>query len=208
VPDSATRAPTRSSELLKMPSPVKLDRRALIHNIVQGGLALSLMPGFAEAAWNAIAAEGAAAPPCILSAAQTRMIAIIADAILPRSDTPGATDVGVLPWIDLVVAEYFSDVRRAAFQADLTAIDDFALSTSGAPFTELQGEAQLAVIAGLDAACGAKDLSFAQRGYGELKELVIYGYFTSKPVQQDILQVVVVPGRFDGNVLIAPSSAT
>jgi len=47
----------------------------------------------------------------------------------------------------------------------------------------------------------------AQRGYAQLKELVVYGYFTSKRVQQDILKVVIVPGQFDANVLIPPASA-
>ena len=39
----------------------------------------------------------------------------------------------------------------------------------------------------------------------KLKELVIVGYFTSKPVQTDILKVVVVPGRYDPNVPMAPT---
>ena len=43
-------------------------------------------------------------------------------------------------------------------------------------------------------------------GYAKLKELVIVGYFTSKPVQTDILKVVVVPGRYDPNVPMAPPS--
>ena len=36
---------------------------------------------------------------------------------------------------------------------------------------------------------------------------IIYGYFTSKPVQQDLLKVVIVPGRFDADVRI-PGSPT
>jgi len=186
-----------------MSSTTKIDRRALLHAMVQGGLALSLLPGGAEAAWSAVAAQ-VQAPPQVFGTAEISMIAIIADAILPRSDTPGAADVGVPAWIDAVFAGYFSDTQRAKFLADLTAIDDFALSTSGAPLAALKGGPLFAVIADLDAACGAKDPTPAQRGYAQLKELVIVGYFTSKPVQMDILKVVVVPGRFDPNVPIAP----
>jgi gluconate 2-dehydrogenase gamma chain len=190
-----------------MPGSIKVDRRNLISNLVRGGLALSLMPGFAEAAWSAVAA-GADLPPRVLGAAQTGVIGIIADAILPRSDTPSASDVGVPAWIDMVAAGYFSDTQRARFMADLAAIDDFALLTSGARLSLLKGSALELAIAKLDAAGGTKDLKPAQRGYMQLKELVIVGYFTSKPVQQDILKVVVVPGRYDPNVPFAPPGAT
>ncbi len=71
------------------------------------------MPGFAESAWSAVgAAAGSNPPPRALSTADAGMIAVIADAILPRSDTPSATDVGVPAWIDVVVGGYFSDTRR------------------------------------------------------------------------------------------------
>jgi gluconate 2-dehydrogenase gamma chain len=185
-------------------APEKIDRRSLIHRLVQGGLALTLMPGFAETAWSAL--EERRAPPPALGA-QAGLVATIADQILPRSDTPSATDVGVVPWIDLIIAEYLSDAQRAAFLADLAAIDEFARSTAGAPLSALQAGALAGVMANLDAACGSKNLSPAQRGYVQLKELVIVGYFTSKPVQQDILKVVIVPGQFDGNVPIAPPSS-
>jgi len=188
-----------------MPNTTKIDRRTLIHNLAQGGLFLSLVPGFAESAWSAVA-EGTQKPPPDLGTARAGAIGATADVILPRSDTPSATDVGVPAWINVVVAEYFSDAQRSSFLADLDAIDNFALITSGARVSALTGSALAAVIASLDAAVVAKDPTPAQRGYAHLKELIIVGYFTSKPVQTDILKVVVVPGRYDPNVPMAPSA--
>ncbi len=184
-------------------APEKIDRRTLFKGLVQGGLALTLVPGFAETAWSALA-EGRAPPPA--PGVQTGLIGTIADQILPRGDTPSATDVGVVPWIDLVIADYLSEAQRAIFLADLAAIDDFARSTAGARISALQAGGLAGVMASLDAACGSKNLEPAQRGYVQLKELVIVGYFTSKAVQQDILKVVIVPGRFDGNAPLAPPS--
>jgi gluconate 2-dehydrogenase gamma chain len=183
-----------------------MDRRAAIHSLLQGGLALCLVPGFAEQAWSAVAA-GHRPTSRALDTDQVQMIALLADAILPRSDTPGALDVGVPAWIDLVLADYFSDTHRLAFLADLNAIDQAAVARSGAHLATLKGAGLLAIIAPLDAATGSTDLTGAQRGYVRLKELVIHGYFTSKPVQQDLLKVVIVPGRFDADVPVAPASA-
>jgi hypothetical protein len=190
-----------------MPSSTQIDRRALIKTLARGGLALSLTAGAAEAVWSAIAAEGAREPR-VLEATQSGMIARIADTILPRTDTPSATDVGVLPWIDLVLAEYFSDAQRSVFLADLAAIDDFALTAAGAPVVRLEDLRLARVIATLDAASGSLDLTPPQRGYVHLKELIIHGYFTSKPVQQDILKFVIMPGRYDADVPLAPPSPT
>jgi hypothetical protein len=83
-----------------------------------------------------------------------------------------------------------------------------ALSTSGASFIGLKHHDLMKVMDSLDAACGSKDLTPAQRGYVQLKELIVYGYFTSKPVQQDLLKVVIVPGRFDADVRITPAGTT
>jgi gluconate 2-dehydrogenase gamma chain len=189
-----------------MPGTTKIDRRAAIHSLLRGGLALSLVPGFAEQAWSVVAAGHRSAARA-LDANQAQMVARIADTILPRTDTPGAIDVGVPAWINLVLTDYFSDAHRVAFLTDLNAIDQSAVARSGAHLATLTGAGLLAVIAPLDAATGSTDLTGAQRGYVRLKELVIHGYFTSKPVQQDLLKVVIVPGRFDADVPVAPAGA-
>jgi Gluconate 2-dehydrogenase subunit 3 len=182
-----------------------LDRRTVIQNLIGGGLVLGLVPGVAETAWSALSADAGA--PRVLTAAQSSAIAITADALLPRSDTPSATDVGIVRWIDLIVADCMSENERANFLAGLTAMNDFAQATYGTRLQSLSGGPLEALMASLDASLGAADLTPAQRGYKRLKELVVHGYFTSKPVQRDILKVVIVPGRFDANVLI-PRNAT
>jgi gluconate 2-dehydrogenase gamma chain len=197
-----------------MPGTKTIDRRAAVRALLQGGLALNLTPGFAAAAWSAVAAAGEASAPRARAGAHAHahahahaeMIARIAETILPRSDTPGATDVGVSSWINLVVAEYFSDAQRAAFLAGLSAIDQLALAQFGARMAALKADDLTGVVATLDAACGSTHLTAAQRGYVQLKELVIVGYFTSQPVQHDLLKIVILPGRFDGDVPIAPAS--
>jgi Gluconate 2-dehydrogenase subunit 3 len=197
---------------MPMANTMKIERRAAIQTLLQGGLVLGLLPGFAESAWSAVAAAASAGAggdepsPHALDSGQGRMIARIADTILPSSDTPGASDVGVPAWIDLILARYFSDTRRAAFLSGLDAIDKLAQAHSGAPLAALSGADLAKLIGTLDAACGSKDLTPAQRGYVQLKELVMFGYFTSKSVQQNLLKVVIVPGRFDADVHITPAS--
>ncbi len=175
---------------------------------MQGGVVAALLPDAASAAWRVVAATASGTPPRVLTAPQADLTALIADVILPRTDTPSATDVGVVNWIDAVVADYLSPARRRDFLEGLAAIDDLAVAATGRPMASLPSGAVAGVITGLDAVCGVKNLGSAERGYALLKELVIFGYFTSETVQRDILKVTIVPGRFDPSVPIATTVAT
>jgi hypothetical protein len=48
------------------------------------------------------------------------------------------------------------------------------------------------------------DKSGAGLAFGRLKGLTVYGYFTSKPVQQDILKTQMFFNGYDGNVPFTP----
>ena len=74
--------------------------------------ALAVIPRSAEAAWARVLAGYQT--PNGLTAAQRALVAGIADTILPRSDTPSASDVGVVDWVNLIVAEYYADDVKAA----------------------------------------------------------------------------------------------
>jgi gluconate 2-dehydrogenase gamma chain len=190
-----------------MPPPPTIGRRSLMQGLLKGGLVLALAPHAAVAGWRTVAEIAPGAPPRALAATHANTVAIIADAILPRTDTPSATDVGVVAWIDTVAADYLSDSQRTQFLDGIAAIDAHALSLAGARIAALPAGVVAGVITDLDAACGRKHLSAAERGYTQLKELVIHGYFTSEQVQKDILRVPIIPGRFDPSVPVAPADA-
>lgn len=131
-----------------------------------------------------------------LSDAHLALVRAIADTIIPRTDTPSATDVGVHGFVDVIVSEQYTDVDRTAFLAGLDAIDARAKSDAGADFTALAPAARATTI---DAIEGAADRDAEPaRTYWRLKRLIVHGYFTSEPVMKDVLKVQVMPGKFDG----------
>ena len=151
-----------------------MERRDLLRALGSAA-ALTILPGEALAAWTRVTSGS----PLIggLSAAQLERIGMIADAILPRTDTPSATDVGVPAFVDVIVTENYSDDERALFVANLDAIDPTGLETIESQTDRSQQPA---------------------RTYWRLKGLVVHGYFTSERVMKDVLKVQVQPGRFDG----------
>jgi hypothetical protein len=156
--------------------------------------ALSLLPRNAHAVWELVAARPAATA---LTPAQLALVNAVGDTILPRTDTPGASDVGVAAWVDVLVAEYYSDEDKATFLAGLDAIDAAAKAAAGSALTDLSVDARDTVITSIEASTDRR--SEPARTYWRLKGLVIHGYFTSERVQKDVLKTNIMPGRFVGD---------
>ena len=168
-----------------------MKRRDALHAI-GAATAFSLMSLDARAVWARVAVTGG--PSGALSGAQFALVTAMAETIIPRTDSPGATDVRVSDWVDLVVAEYYTDAERTSFLAGLDAIDARATVVGGVPFAQLPAAQRDEVMSALERSDPARD----GRTYSRLKGLVIHGYFTSERVQKDVLKVQVMPGRFDG----------
>ena len=156
--------------------------------------ALSFLPRNAEAAWSRVLAGYRAADG--LTPAQRALVTGIADTIIPRTDMPSASDVGVIDWVDLLVAEYYSETDWTPFLAGLDAIDAQTRSARGRAFSELSADAQREIVGSLDAPVDRRTVE--ARAYARLKSLVVHGYFTSERVQRDVLHTQMFFDRFQG----------
>src|SRR5215472_1303432 len=58
-----------------------------------------------------------------LSSDQNEIVTAIAEMIIPRTETPGASDADVPAFIDLIVTEWYNDEQRAHFRDGLADID-------------------------------------------------------------------------------------
>ena len=82
----------------------------------------------------------AAAEPAFLAAAELAFLTAIADAIIPRTDTPGASDAGVPAAIDRRLAASAPLAER--FRVGMGAIDHDAQARFGKGFAELTAPQQ------------------------------------------------------------------
>ena len=179
-----------------------MKRRDLLR-AVGAAAALSIVPRNAEAIWVRLrdghrTVDG-------LSPAQLALVTAMADTIIPRTDTPGASDVGVPAWVNVVVAEYYTEAERTPFLSGLDAIDALSTRVAGAPFAGLSAGARDPVMAALDHP--ADKQAPEARAYSRLKGLVLHGYFTSERVQKDVLKTKIMPGRFDADAPMPVSTA-
>ena len=172
-----------------------MERRDLLRAL-GAAAAFTIMPRTAQAAWETVAAAPHALPRAITDD-RSALVVSLGDAIIPRTDTPGASDVNVAAFIDVIVAEYYGDEERAAFLNGLDAITVRIKAGGADAFDMMTPDTQKALLDSLDKPADRQAPD--ARAWSRLKGLVVHGYFTSERVQKDVLKTVIMPGRFDGN---------
>lgn len=169
-----------------------MKRRELLRALASAA-ALAAVPDKNLAAWSRVA-SGIPLQNA-LSPAHLALVRAIADTIIPRTDTPGATDVDVHKFVDVIVNEHLTEAERVAALAGLDAIDARARTESSVTFTELSADKRSAMIDSFEKGDRGAEPS---KTYWRLKGLVVHGYFTSERVMKDVLKVTVMPGKFEG----------
>jgi hypothetical protein len=128
-----------------------------------------------------------------LTPAQAALVSAIADRIIPRTDTPGAADVGVPAFIDLLYGEFMTEGERQLLARGLADVEAAAVSAHGASFPTLAAERQDVVLRGIARAEEGRDQGF----FGLIRSATVMGYFTSEQVGRSVLHYDPVPGRYD-----------
>ena len=144
--------------------------------------------------------------PVFLSADQGTLVSQVAEIIIPKTDTPGAKDVGVPGFIDQILKECYKKEDQDKFLNELKAFDDEAKKEYGDPFIELDAEKQAAFVKKVHDAAVKTDESGtpATRAFIlTLKELTMLGYFTSEPGATQVLQYNPVPGAYKGCIPVS-----
>ncbi len=160
---------------------------ALSPSILAGALRAQAMPA------------GAAASPRYLDARQFPTVAAAAERILPRTDTPGALDVGVPAYIDLMYGEYLTGDERFLFATGLKGIESLSRARHGQTFAALTPAQQDEVLKAIaDTPAGWERTFFVL-----LKELTVTGYFTAETVGKTVLHYDPVPGRYEACIPIS-----
>jgi gluconate 2-dehydrogenase gamma chain len=165
--------------------------------------------------------------PSVLTKEEIAVVSPIADIILPRTDTPGALDVGVPAFIDTILKEVYSQEDRDHYVQGLHAFDAGAQETHGRPFASLEPGLQKTLVQRSHAAAIADERAANARKWNEFvqevrnastleqrteppaaaprrsfimttKELALLRFFTSQPGATQVLQYVAIPGAYHG----------
>lgn len=185
---------------------MSLTRRSALQVLGAAAIPTLARAAGAPADWGAFAHERAASsPPSLFRVDERATVSAIADAILPRTDTPGALDVGVPAFIEFITAEWMTDEERTSFRAGIADLDAHALAAHGRAWPALDAvaadtELDWAEADASDSPSGTSgtERTAGQRTYRRLKSYVLHGYFTSERVQREVFHTNITPGRYFG----------
>lgn len=140
--------------------------------------------------------------PLFLTGDQPSIVSIVSEIIIPRTETPGAKDVGVPEFIDQMLKEVYSEEDQQFFLDGLAAFNEEAIKEHGDEFVDLNDEDQEALVKKLhNAAVEAENTTdpAPKRPFILImKELTMLGFFTSEPGATQVLQYEAVPGAYKG----------
>lgn len=184
-----------------------MDRRSLMQWMVAtGGLAAlnRLSPrdlaelGTAAHARLATASRTAGT----LTADELRTVTAAAECIIPRTETPGATDARVADFVDVMMGDWYPEADATRFRAGLTTLDAASRTSFGAPFAAASGEQQVQLVQRFDDEVAAlrrtTGAAANQHWFAMLKYLTVWGFCTSEVGMREVLKTFPRPMRYDG----------
>ena len=176
-----------------------------------GGAAVLADPLFAASrSLRARLTNGAALK--VLDPHQNETVVSIAEMIIPATDTPGATAAKVNEFVDLALSDWMDVDGRKRFLDGLAEVDDRSRKRFTKDFTTSSAEQRTELLQLLDAeVAGLRDADKqgnhreptpSQGFFQMMKRLTLLGYFTSEVGQTEELHNPIIPGRYDGCVLL------
>lgn len=157
-------------------------------------------------------AEVAAAQvaPSLLTPPRARVLAAMAEVIIPATDTPGASEAGVTEFVAALVDGWLDDDDRDRFLAGLDTVDPACRERFGSPFAECAPGDRAAFVRGLDDELTAlrEDPAADETAhfFHDVKRFTITGWFTSD-VGLDALGYRTTFRTFEGCAPLTPQEA-
>jgi len=188
-----------------------MNRREAIRLLATGAV-LPLAPGSVLAMLReARGVVGPASGLRTLNAHQEATVKAMADMILPRTDTPGANDVGACEFIDLILTEWYDETERSRFLAGLADTDARSQMLFAKDFVECTAAQQAEILTALGEKMTAEteversprprrgdwSSKSGENPYSMLRRLTLTAYYTSEAGATQALHYEVIPDHFD-----------
>jgi len=188
-----------------------MNRREAVRLLATGAV-LPLAPGTVMAMLrDARMMVGTQPTPRTLNPHQDATVKAMAEMIMPRTDTPGATDVGASEFIDLMLTEWYDESDRVRFLNGLADVDRRSQSLFGKDFVDCQAIPQAEILTALGEKMAEEGELAPDRGrplraspprtdesfYSMLRRLTLIAYYTSEAGATAELQFEVIPDHYD-----------
>jgi len=140
----------------------------------------------------------------VLNDEQDDLIKAIADTILPRTESPSASDVKVDIFMDLLLQDVFEDEVKQKFLQGLSQFDVDCQSVTGHRFVDLIESDKYTYLEKVDKEIMEQEYDDLVPFYYTFKHLTITIYFTTEQGVKQNLNYNPIPGSYIGEVDLGP----
>lgn len=122
----------------------------------------------------------------------------IGEVILPATTgSPGAKAAGIGEFMKTIVTDCYSEEEQQVFLRGLQEIRRLSDERYNRPFLQLDAAEKQELLTGLHQEALARSQGELPHYFSMIKQLTIWGYFTSEPGATTALRYNPVPGRYD-----------
>lgn len=136
---------------------------------------------------------------------QSAILLDVAEILIPRTDTPGASDSNTVLYIDQLMTTWAGADTKASLLSFIEQLDALARGREQTPYLALSQMQKLDLLTEIDRTSfgDPEDADFAAN-YRRLKRLVFHVHYTSEAANSDF---VLIPGQYQGDISQAEYAA-
>lgn len=127
----------------------------------------------------------------------------VSETIIPATKTPGAKIAKVGQFITTFVNDTYSESDQKIFHEGIGKLDEASKKANGKSFIDATPEQRTTLLTSLDKEAityqKSKKKEDPTHYFTLMKQLTIFGYFTSKEGATQNLRYIAVPGKYDGD---------
>lgn len=148
---------------------------------------------FASAFISGCTREATTSELLFFDANQFNLLTQISDTVLPRTDSPSASDVNVPETVDSMLGLVFDDEFKNIFRNQWSALENFL---SDQKFGQLNQTERVQLLSDLELSQN-DEVANAKLAFRELKQQVIAYYLNTEEVGTEFLNYLPIPGQYE-----------
>jgi gluconate 2-dehydrogenase gamma chain len=123
----------------------------------------------------------------------------LVETIIPKTETPGAGEAGVAEFVEFMLQEWYPTDDRKRFLDGMTILSEHCGQRFNMAFSSLDQKDQVEVVAALQDGMVDKFEDGGRTFFSHIKQLTIFGYYTSEIGMTVERRYLPVPGDYDGS---------
>lgn len=151
------------------------------------------------------------------SLAERHFVAAAVETIIPKTDTPGALEAGVPKFVELIFTEWMTEGERKEFLLGLSEVEKKSMNMYQLSLAECSPKQRQEVLEAIEDQYqddpwyelgGQSAFETGAPFIAVIKELTIFGFFTSEVGSTQVLRINHMPGSFQGDIPLDPDDST